>query len=107
MVGCAAETLGILALPTPVAVMGHSMSALCALFLTLAHPDRVSRLVLIGAPPGSGLATVRYRAMPFHWPPWNPDPWRMLSYGILLAITSFVRTVTVAGGVFAPGIWGS
>jgi pimeloyl-ACP methyl ester carboxylesterase len=84
-VGCAAETLDILALPTPVAVMGHSMSALCAFFFTLAHPDPVSRLVLISAPPGSGLAIVRYRAMPFHWPPWNPDPWRMLSYRILFA----------------------
>jgi pimeloyl-ACP methyl ester carboxylesterase len=85
MLDCATETLGTLRLPARVAVIGHSMSALCAFYLGLAHPDRVAKLVLVGTPPGSGMAIVRYRAMPFHWPPWNPNLWRMAGWGILLA----------------------
>jgi proline iminopeptidase len=85
MLDCATETLGTLRLPARVAVIGHSMSALCAFYLALAHPDRVAKLVLVGTPPGSGMAIVRYRAMPFCWPPWNPDLWRMAGWGILLA----------------------
>jgi pimeloyl-ACP methyl ester carboxylesterase len=85
MLDCATETLGALALPARVAVIGHSMSALCAFYLGLAHPDRVAKLVLVGTPPGSGMAIVRYRAMPFCWPPWNPNLWRMAGWGILLA----------------------
>ena len=85
MLDCATETLGTLRLPARVAVIGHSMSALCAFYFALAHPERVAKLVLVGTPPGSGLAIVRYRAMPFHWPPWNPNLWRMAGWGILLA----------------------
>ena len=85
MLDCATETLGTLRLPARVPVIGHSMSALCAFYLGLAHPDRVAKLVLVGTPPGSGMAIVRYRAMPFHWPPWNPNLWRMAGWGILLA----------------------
>ena len=85
MLDCATETLGTLRLPARVAVIGHSMSALCAFYLGLAHPDRVAKLVLVGTPPGSGMAIVRYRAMPFCWPPWNPNLWRMAGWGILLA----------------------
>lgn len=61
------------------------MSALCAFYFALAHPERVARLVLVGTPPGSGMANVRYRAMPFQWPPWHPNLWRMVGWGILLA----------------------
>jgi pimeloyl-ACP methyl ester carboxylesterase len=82
---CAAETLDVLGLSGPADVAGHSMSALCAFCFALAHPGPVARLVLIGTPPGSGLAIVRYRAMPFCWPPWHPDLWRMLIWGNLLA----------------------
>ena len=81
MLDCATETLGTLRLPARVAVIGHSMSALCAFYLGLARPDRVAKLVLVGTPPGSGMAIVRYRAMPFCWPPWNPDLWRMAGWG--------------------------
>lgn len=85
MVECATETLDALGLPPRVAVIGHSMSALCAFYFALAHPERITRLVLVGTPPGSGLAIVRYRAMPFHWPLWNPNLWRMTFWGIRLA----------------------
>ena len=85
MVECAAETLDVLRMTEPVAVLGHSMSALCAFYFALTHPERVYRLVLVGTPPGSGMAILRYRAMPFHWPPWHPDLWRMLGWGALLA----------------------
>ena len=85
MVDCATETLDTLRLPAQVAVIGHSMSALCAFYFGLTHPERVAKLVLVGTPPGSGMAIVRYRAMPFHWPLWNPNLWRMLGWGILLA----------------------
>ena len=85
MLDCATETLDTLHLPARVAVIGHSMSALCAFYLGLARPGRVAKLVLVGTPPGSGMAIVRYRAMPFCWPPWNPNLWRMAGRGILLA----------------------
>lgn len=85
MVDCAVEALDSMGLTSPVPVLGHSMSALCAFFVTLARPGRVSRLVLVGTPPGSGAALVRYRAMPFHWRPWHPDLWRMVVWGLLLA----------------------
>jgi proline iminopeptidase len=85
MLECATETLDVLGMTEPVAVLGHSMSALCAFYFALAHPGRISRLVLVGTPPGSGMALVRYRAMPFQWPPWHPDLWRMLGWGALLA----------------------
>ena len=48
MLDCATETLGTLRLPARVAVIGHSMSALCAFYLALARPDRVAKLVLVG-----------------------------------------------------------
>ena len=82
---CAAETLDVLGLSGLADVAGHSMSALCAFCFALARPGRVARLVLIGTLPGSGLAIVRYRAMPFCRPPWHPDLWRMLIWGSLLA----------------------
>jgi pimeloyl-ACP methyl ester carboxylesterase len=82
---CGTETLDVLRLPERVVVLGHSMSALCAFYFALAHPERVARLVLVGTPPGSGMAIVRYRAMPFQWPPWHPNLWRMVGWGILLA----------------------
>ena len=58
MLDCATETLATLTLPARVAVLGHSMSALCAFYLALAHPERVAKLVLVGTPPGSGMAIV-------------------------------------------------
>jgi pimeloyl-ACP methyl ester carboxylesterase len=85
MLDCAAETLDTLTVPAQLAVIGHSMSALCAFYFGLAHPERVAKLVLVGTPPGSGMAIIRYRAMPFHWPPWHPNLWRMVGWGILLA----------------------
>jgi proline iminopeptidase len=86
MLDCGTETLDVLRLPERVVVLGHSMSALCAFYFALAHPERVARLVLVGTPPGSGMAIVRYRAMPFQWPPWHPNLWRMVGWGILLAL---------------------
>ena len=62
MLDCGTETLDVLRLPERVVVLGHSMSALCAFYFALAHPERVARLVLVGTPPGSGMALVRYRA---------------------------------------------
>src|SRR5664279_3159930 len=82
---CGTETLDVLRLPERVVVLGHSMSALCAFYFALAHPERVARLVLVGTPPGSGMAIVRYRAMPFQWPPWHSNLWRMVGWGSLLA----------------------
>lgn len=86
MVACAAEAQAVLDLPDRVPVLGHSMSALCAAVYAMERPAAVDRLVLVGTPPGSGLSLVRYRAMPFHWPPWHPDLWRLLGWGLLLAL---------------------
>ncbi len=40
------------------ALLGYSMGGLCATWFTLAHPDRVERLVLLGAAPGLPGTTV-------------------------------------------------
>ena len=53
MLDCATETLGTLALPVRVAVIGRGISALCAFYLGLAHPERVAKLVLVGTPPAA------------------------------------------------------
>lgn len=80
-----AATQSVLELPARVDVVGHSMGALCAFLHALERPDAVDRLVLLGTPPGSGWSLLRYRAMPFHWPPWHPDLWRMVWWGVQLA----------------------
>ena len=78
-------TLGTLRLPAEVAVIGHSISALCAFYLGLAHPERVAKLVLVGhaARQRHGHRPLPGDALPR--PPWNPNLWRMVGWGILLA----------------------
>jgi proline iminopeptidase len=49
---CADETLSVLGVEEPVAVVGHSMGGLAALAFAIVGPDRVLQLLLIGT--GSG-----------------------------------------------------
>jgi pimeloyl-ACP methyl ester carboxylesterase len=49
MTAAASETLEALRIQSPVDVVGHSMSGLCALAFALERPDDVRRLVLVGA----------------------------------------------------------
>jgi len=60
MLDCGTETLDVLRLPERVVVLGHSMSALCAFYFALAHPERVARLVLVG----TGMLAPRDRGAP-------------------------------------------
>jgi hypothetical protein len=47
-------------------------------FFALAHPERVGGSSSSASQPGSGAAIARHRAMPFQWPPWHPNRWRMI-----------------------------
>jgi pimeloyl-ACP methyl ester carboxylesterase len=84
MVECTGQVLDDFHVDGPVPVLGHSMSALCAFVFAVRRPERVSKLVLIGTPPGGGWSIVRFRGMPFNWPPWRADFWRMLWWGLVL-----------------------
>ncbi len=63
------DTLGI----ERAAAVGHSMGGFIALHLAIDHPERVSKLVLVGTSPAAGLAI----GQPFPPPPresWITDP---------------------------------
>ena len=83
MLDCAEEALQACEVPGRVDVVGHSMGSLCALGLALARPERVARLVLIGAL--SGYGAVRRWGMPHNWRPWRHLAfWQFAWYGFLL-----------------------
>lgn len=84
MVGCTGELSAVVGTESPVPVIGHSMSALCAFMFTVREPESVSHLVVVGLPPGGGWSIVRARGMPFNWPPWDGDFWRGLIWSMTL-----------------------
>lgn len=83
MLFCADEALNTLNIDQPVALIGHSMGSFCALAYTLEHPERVARLVLVGALAGRP-ARRDYRAMPYCWRMNDLDFWRNAYWGARL-----------------------
>jgi pimeloyl-ACP methyl ester carboxylesterase len=83
MLGCAQETLHTLNLRYPLILAGHSIGGLCAIAGTLAHPEWVKKLVLIGTLSG-GSAISGAKGMP--WGRWltGLDRWRFTFYGMRL-----------------------
>jgi proline iminopeptidase len=67
MLNCAQETLDCQGIAGPLTLVGHSMGGFCAIAFALSHPERVSKLILIGTLSG-GSAVQRYKGMP--WGPW-------------------------------------
>jgi proline iminopeptidase len=80
MLACAHEALAARAVSGPVEVVGHSMGGLCALAFTLAHPERVRRLVLVDTLAG-GPSLRCARAIPWYWSPLDPTFWRCIWWG--------------------------
>ena len=69
----------------PLPVVGHSQGALAALYLGLARPLLVDRLVLVGAVDGGLGAARRAGGMPFGWSLLEADFWRFAWLGIKLS----------------------
>jgi proline iminopeptidase len=85
MVDCAAEALDVAGVDGPIPVAGHSMASVCAIGLALEHPDRVSRLLLIGTTTGPR-AALKFGGMPRCWPWWSTDFWRFIVAGLRLSL---------------------
>ena len=69
----------------PLPVVGHSQGALAALYLGLARPVLVDRLVLVGAVDGGVGAARRAGGMPFGWSLLEADFWRFAWLGLKLS----------------------
>ncbi len=80
MLDCAEETLGICSISGPIDVVGHSMGGLCALGFAIEKPERVRRLLLIGA--CSGFPAVFRWSVPHNWC-WYRDRawWQCMGWG--------------------------
>jgi proline iminopeptidase len=84
MIDCAEETLHAIGIAEPVILVGHSMGGLCSIAYAIEHPERVAKLVLIGALSG-GPAIRRYKAIPYCIRLTDPNFWRLCWWGIQLA----------------------
>lgn len=82
---CTGESLDVLKIQQPITVLGHSMAGLCAIAYSLAHPDLVAKLVLVGALSGAP-AIARCKAMP--WGRWltGSDRWKFTLLGLRLSM---------------------
>jgi pimeloyl-ACP methyl ester carboxylesterase len=76
MLGCAVEALEVCSLEdAPVDVMGHSQGGFAALAFAIERPERVRRLVLVGADAGG---PSWMRAQGAIWNRSHPDYWRFV-----------------------------
>ena len=73
MLECSVEALDVASVDLPALVVGHSMSALCALGLAIESPDLITCLVLVGAL--SGFPAARRWGIPHNWSPWHDREW--------------------------------
>lgn len=80
MLACIDEALLASGAPLPEDVIGHSMGSLCALGYVLDHPERVRKLVLIGAVSGwpAVMRYGRHRA----YGPFSRRFWQLAYYGL-------------------------
>jgi pimeloyl-ACP methyl ester carboxylesterase len=83
MLSCATEALAVCGVDGPVDVVGHSMSGLCALALTVEQPQAVRRLLLIGSVAG-GPSVLRGRGLPLCWSFADRRFWRAVWLGMWL-----------------------
>ena len=81
MLNTALEALDALGIDGPVDVVGHSMGSLVALAFAIEHPERVSRLVLVGSMSGFPDA-LRYGMPRSTWKISDPAYWRFISLGL-------------------------
>jgi proline iminopeptidase len=79
MIVCTQEALDSCGIDEPVTLVGHSMGSLCALAFSIAAPERVKRMVLIGSA-ASG-TTILKRGMPHNWIFLHRDYWRYILWG--------------------------
>jgi len=108
MLACAVQALEVAQVEGPVVVAGHSMASLCALGFALEHPERVSRLLLVGTMTGPA-AALRAGGMPRCWPWWSARFWAFAVRGLRLslglgnlAVQERLCRQTVAASYFGP-----
>ena len=95
MLGCAEEALEVCGLGDgPVDVMGHSQGGFAALAFAIEFPERVRRLVLVGA--GAG-GPSWMRAPGAIWNRSHPDYWR---FGLISSLYFFSRRLAVQKMMF-------
>jgi proline iminopeptidase len=87
MTECSQEALEVLGVRGPVPVVGHSQASLCAVHLTLEHPDQVERLLLVGAVAGGAAVSRADRGLPFSLSRRDPRFWRIARDGTRLAVS--------------------
>ncbi len=80
-------------------VMGHSMGGTVSLALTLAHPDRVSKVAVVGSPiVGSGLSLL-LKAAGYQWV-------AKLLYGVPGLLPALLKTLSVTYARDWRTLWG-
>ncbi len=89
IIDCAAEALMACGLSAPVDAVGHSMGGLALVGFTLARPDRVRRLVLIGTGTGGRAYLTAPGAL---WRPGHPGFPRTAALGTLHVVVRRLAT---------------
>ncbi len=82
MVSCALEALDALGIHCA-DVIGHSMGSLCALALSIEHPERVRRLILVGGMAGFP-AVIRWGMPGSCWKWTDREYWQCMAWGMAL-----------------------
>lgn len=84
MIDCAAEAIDKANVRGALTVCGHSMASLCAIGFALSHPDRTSRLLLVGTMTGPR-AALTFGGMPRCWNWRSVEFWAFVIRGLRLS----------------------